>query len=341
MKYATQILMTVLAAQQASACGLEDGAAEFNYNDLGDNWLVDGFHSPVCASGREQSPIDLTGGIPDDLLSFVVSEHTNYVAEDDKVLELKTHTLEMGLDSGKFDIMFPDGSADSFNTVQFHAHSPSEHTIDGAFQDLEIHFVHTHPDGDKFAVFGVFFKLGEEENDFIAQLAFEDVFDEENPLADVDVADFLESVDKSGYWHYDGSFTTPPCTEGVEWFVMKEVQTISQAQLDAFQSQEFGNADFVNNEGNNRRTQPINDRVLYSQGGAVEEAADGEMDEQAEEMGEAEEEDSHEDDCGCDGCNADITIGENAEGSVQVDDGEDTPAGANNVSININFNVDA
>ena len=142
----------------------------------------------------------------------------------------------MGLDTGKFDINFPDGSFTTFDALQFHVHAPSEHTVDGEFHDLEIHFVHIHPDGDRFAVIGVFFSLDEggEANDFIEQLAFEDAFDEENFLGDVNVRDFLESLNMSGYWHYDGSFTTPPCTEGVEWFVMKEVQTISEAQLIAF-----------------------------------------------------------------------------------------------------------
>lgn len=318
MKTVSSVLMAIMASVQA--CGISDGPNEFNYDDIGDNWQVEGFHSPVCASGMEQSPIDLTGGDSDDVLGFVISEHTDYTEEDDKVLEKKTHTLEMGLDSGKLSITFPNGEQDEFNSLQFHAHSPSEHTIDGEFRDLEIHFVHTHPDGDKFAVIGVFFQSGDyDDNEFIAQLLFDEVEGEEAELGAVDVASFLDGLNTDAFWHYDGSFTTPPCTEGVEWFVLKEVQEISVDQLNAFQSYGWGNADYENGEGNNRRTQPLNSRTLYSIGDVAAEGEEEAAGEDGETAGEGSEvtEEEHGDDCECVGC------------------------GGNNVDIKIDFNVNA
>jgi len=64
-------------------------------------------------------------------------------------------------------------------------------------------------------------------------------------------------------WHYDGSFTTPPCTEGVKWWVLEEPVKISWAQLDAFEAHGWGNANYRNGEGNNRIVQPLNERTLY------------------------------------------------------------------------------
>lgn len=74
---------------------------------------------------------------------------------------------------------------------------------------------------------------------------------------------FFESVDFSEYWSYPGSFTTPPCTEGVRWSVVKDVQPISSTQLNEFTKYWAGNLSFAGGKGSNRATQPIHDRTLY------------------------------------------------------------------------------
>ena len=53
MKTAATVLMAIMASLEVKACGVEDSNNSYNYDDIGDNWQVDGFHSPVCASGRE------------------------------------------------------------------------------------------------------------------------------------------------------------------------------------------------------------------------------------------------------------------------------------------------
>ena len=120
-----------------------------------------------------------------------------------------------------------------------------------------MHIVHTHADGDKFAVIGVFFDAGETESAFVKSLGFEAATGDSTPLGAVDLGTFLAGVNMKKYWHYDGSFTTPPCTEGVEWLVVEEVQSISTAQLEAFQAYSWGTADYANGAGNNRATQPV------------------------------------------------------------------------------------
>ena len=83
---------------------------------------------------------------------------------------------------------------------------------------------------------------------------------EDSSSKDVEMGKFLAGIDTSKFWSYDGSFTTPPCTEGVMWSVLSEIQEISQEQLDEFQTI-YKASTFAQN-GNNRATQPMNGRVL-------------------------------------------------------------------------------
>lgn len=67
----------------------------------------------------------------------------------------------------------------------------------------------------------------------------------------------------STYWSYDGSLTTPPCTEGLKWSVIKQVQPISDAQLVRFTARMADNQAFAGGKGNNRVVQPLNARELF------------------------------------------------------------------------------
>ena len=81
------------------------------------------------------------------------------------------------------------------------------------------------------AVIGIFFDM--EEGGSSTNAFLETVFDAiDSGTSKVGMRQFLSTIDMTDYWSYDGSFTTPPCTEGIKWSVIKQVQPIPQAQLD-------------------------------------------------------------------------------------------------------------
>ena len=143
--------------------------------------------------------------------------------------------------------------------LQFHFHAPSEHAVDGKLMDLEMHIVHQDTDGG-LAVLGIFFDQGmggTDANSFIAAMQGDE---------GVNVMDMIEGLDTSAYWSYPGSLTTPPCSEGVKWTVLKDVQSIDDEQLAYFNDLWKDKAEFAQGNGNNRELMPINDRTLYSMG---------------------------------------------------------------------------
>jgi len=73
----------------------------------------------------------------------------------------------------------------------------------------------------------------------------------------------LSTLDLTDFWSYDGSLTTPPCTEGIKWSVLRNVQPISKKQLKRFTDLWSGNMDYAEGKGNNRVIQPLNGRKVF------------------------------------------------------------------------------
>ncbi len=180
----------------------------------------------------------------------------------------KTHTLNVNYNTSKVNIV-NNGHTEQFNIgagndltfdgktyqlKQFHMHSLSEHTIDGQHSPLEVHFVNKAED-NTYAVISVLFEKGDASpffQHFLNNLPKkEGEYTEENSF---DIHEMLPSTEH--FYHYNGSFTTPPCTEVVEWIILTEKLTASKAQLDKLHHLLHDNY---------RPVQPVNDRTIDAQ----------------------------------------------------------------------------
>ena len=258
------------------AAAVSAGAADYTQN--GANW------GDLCANGKEQSPIDLTvgGAIENGKMEITGFNYFDFTVNSSYKSDDLAHTTyfhpDALVENAEFQITFADGSQSYFTPLQFHFHAPSEHSVDGKLYDLEIHFVHTVKGSNKAggtaapqgvlpgAVIGVFFDRaagGTYENAFLTSLTNAITTKSAATPTSVGVRSFLSGLDMSEYWSYDGSLTTPPCTEGLKWSVIKQVQPINETQLTFFTSRLAGNQAFASGKGNNRVVQPLNARKLY------------------------------------------------------------------------------
>ena len=253
-------------------------AAAAKYEQNGADW------GDLCANGKEQSPIDLTvgGAIENGKMEITGFNYFDFDVDSQYSTADVTHTTYFHpaalTENAEFQITFADGSQSYFTPLQFHFHAPSEHSVDGKLYDLEIHFVHTVKGSGNAggtaatqgvlpgAVIGVFFDRaagGDYENAFLTSLTNAIISKDAAKPSTVGVRAFLSGLDMSEYWSYDGSLTTPPCTEGLKWSVIKQVQPINETQLTFFTSRLAGNQAFASGKGNNRVVQPLNARKLY------------------------------------------------------------------------------
>lgn len=112
-------------------------------------------------------------------------------------------------------------------------HAPSEHTVDGKSYDLELHIVHSYMDGSFGGVIGVFFdrQAGGSGTNLLLEQIPQGIYSGavgNSVLSEISLKGWLDTLKTDKHWTYDGSLTTPPCSEGIKWTVLADVQPISQ-----------------------------------------------------------------------------------------------------------------
>lgn len=144
----------------------------------------------------------------------------------------------------------------TYTLQQFHFHTPSEHTINGKTTDMELHLVHQDKNG-VLAVVGLLIKEGKENKKLAAvwDKMPKEESKEEVPLGQKLDARTLLPEDTSTY-RYKGSLTTPPCSEGVNWSVVKQPIEMSKEQIEEFK-EIF--------KMNSRPVQPVNEREILKE----------------------------------------------------------------------------
>jgi len=198
----------------------------------------------TCKTGTVQSPIDIHKAEHATLPPLTFDYHAVPLT-----IVNNGHTIQVNYGPGSF--VRVDGR--EYQLVQFHFHHPSEEKIDGHAYDMVAHLVHKDGEGH-LAVVAVLLTKGQASSlvqELWDHLPKEVGKEETVPGLEVNAADLLPK--DLGYYAFDGSLTTPPCTEGVRWMVLREPRELSPSEVATFDKLYHNNA---------RPTQPSNGRTV-------------------------------------------------------------------------------
>ncbi|MEO1959212.1 MAG: carbonic anhydrase family protein [Nautiliaceae bacterium] len=234
---ALTIASVALSASSGAKWGYNGNIGPDHWGDLSHDYIM-------CKVGKNQSPIDISGAVNASLTPLNI-----YYNVKAKTFLNNGHTLKAKMKEGAK--LYIDGK--EFKLIQFHFHTPSENTINGKYYPMEAHFVHSTKDGE-LAVIGVMFKIGKF-NPSIQKLInnMPKKVGEKKDICQTNLK-AKDLLPKSlEYFRFNGSLTTPPCSEGVRWFVLKEPVEVSKEQVRTFEKV-MGK--------NNRPLQDLNARVI-------------------------------------------------------------------------------
>nr|WBW70111.1 venom protein [Lampona murina] len=280
-------LALALATSEADFCsaGLywcaADEQEDWNYNMVSERgprfW---GRNYPNC-NGNMQSPINIATASVEKNENLAPLKLQNYdVSISEATIENNGHTIEVIPQDDVSRRISVNGK--TYSLQQFHFHwgcdgaEGSEHSVDGDFYAMEMHLVHTNEDGE-IAVVGVF--LDEQEGDEGGQSGNEELQKIVNQLSDVrykgsethlssnvNLNNLLPSNPIS-YYRYQGSLTTPGCTEGVTWSVIPTPIDVGNSQMEVFRSLYSTTKEKATMDcklaGNYRPVQQLNGRTVY------------------------------------------------------------------------------
>lgn len=190
---------------------------------------------PEASEGQSQSPINIVTS------RAVQRKHKvkfRYRSSKEHVENLG-HTVKVTYDAGSS--LEYDGQR--YDLVQFHFHTPSEHLLDGVTYPMEMHLVHAqHDRPEHLLVVGVLFKEGKP-NKLLERL-IADVPKRAGEHLDKETRLDASSVLKKGegFYHYEGSLTTPPYSETVTWLVLDQPHDAGAEQIEALNRIEGNNA---------------------------------------------------------------------------------------------------
>ena len=237
IKYFLALLYSAVFATLSVVSTMPTAIASPNWGYDGDldpnHWAALQSDFALCGTGQSQSPIDLLSkGAADGTDALNIDYHPAPLNEVNTGL-----TLQMNYAHGST-ITIDD---QVYELVQFHFHTPSEHLMDSKTKEMELHLVHKNAE-DQLAVIGVMIEPGARNEALEALWNSIPATAGETKVADLPVdVNRLLPRDRS-FYHYQGSLTTPPCSESVNWAVMKDPIHASSQQIAAFKSQFHTNA---------------------------------------------------------------------------------------------------
>ncbi len=255
--FKTKLAILVAAIAFAAPAFAHENAAHADHDAHAahPHWSYDGAEGPshwaemeaafsTCSAGKNQSPVNLTNFTKAELSPIKF----DYKAEGNQILN-NGHTIQVNYAAGSNITL----SGQTFELKQFHAHAPSENQINGKYFPMEAHFVHADVNGN-LAVVAVMFEEGKANSEL--EKAWKSMPHEAGEKAALrdNVLGTALMPDNKAYYRFNGSLTTPPCSEGVTWLVLKQPVTASKEQIEKFTH--------MMHHHNNRPVQPTNARLI-------------------------------------------------------------------------------
>ena len=188
------------------------------------NWSKINVDWAKCGNGSRQSPIDIRDGMKVELEQISFDYHPSSFNVVDN-----GHTVQVGVSGGNYITV----QNRMFELQQFHFHRPSEERINGKAFEMVVHLVHRDAEG-RLAVLALLLERGAPQATI--QTVWNNLplekFETMQPTILLDPAEMLPA--RRDYYTYMGSMTSPPCSEGVLWLVMKQPVQASPAQMALF-----------------------------------------------------------------------------------------------------------
>lgn len=265
--FLSALLCLILALAACSTQNTEQTTESKESKDYGkghgEQWSYEGETGPEnwgeldpsyssCINGNEQSPINIE----------ISKVQPNQALEDIKIsyeptlftLKNNGHTIQAST-TEPTNTMIVEGT--EYKLAQFHFHQPSEHQFNGKNFDMELHLVHQDKD-NKLAVLGLMIKEGRENKsltDIWSKFPAKETKEDLKLDQPIDLGSLLPDNQKS--FRYNGSLTTPPCSEKAKWIVLEEPIEMSKEQIDNFKK--------IFPENTNRPVQSLNDREVTTE----------------------------------------------------------------------------
>jgi len=265
MNKAFAVVVILFCSQSVAAWTYADQAAWKNVAN-----------SAVCGNGTKQSPINiprtsLTQSLT--ALKDITGSYTS-VSSGAKIKNDAGHTQKV---MPKTDTNFGTTTWNSktYTLIQFHSHQPSEHTFDGMRYDMELHFVHQNGTASDYLVLTLFYFISGDDDTFLSNVKYSSGSSTADATVDItasfNVWDALQwgTNETKEYIHYDGSFTTPPCTEAVTFVLFRDYLTLSKTQWDNYAKTITDTISYTSGTGNARSVQSLNSRTITLQYGSL------------------------------------------------------------------------
>ena len=239
--------LTAAALATGATAALAEEHAHWSYSGATgpEHWASADAAYATCGSGKHQSPIDIEKTTVEPLPALEVAYQPIPLTVTDT-----GHSFQVNVPAGSGGITV---NGTHYDLVQFHFHRPSEEEVHGHHYAMVAHLVHKNDKGE-LAVVAVLIHAGEP-NAFLKEIFdnFPAKGTSETKVsgATVNLGEFLPP--HRGYYTFDGSLTTPPCTEHVRWFVLKSPVQASKAQVQQFAARYPNDA---------RPVQALNDRTV-------------------------------------------------------------------------------